>query len=45
MLRDTDLAIKRPGTGIDPKFYESILNKNARNQIFKDQVISWDMIE
>lgn len=45
ILRETDLAIKRPGTGIDPKFYESIVHKNARIQIFKDQVISWDMIE
>jgi len=45
ILKASDLAIKRPGTGIEPKYYESIVHKKARIQIFKDQVINWDMIE
>lgn len=45
ILKESNLAIKRSGTGIEPKFYESILHKNARIQILKDQAINWDMIE
>jgi N-acetylneuraminate synthase/N,N'-diacetyllegionaminate synthase len=45
ILKESDLAIKRPGTGIEPKYYESIVHKKARIQILKNQVINWDMIE
>lgn len=44
-LTESNLAIKRPGTGIEPRYYESIVNKKARIHIPKDQVINWDMIE
>jgi len=40
-----NLIIKRPGTGIEPKFFDLVLNKKARIHIQKDQVIQWDMIE
>jgi N,N'-diacetyllegionaminate synthase len=45
LLKESDLAIKRPGTGIEPRYFESIVNKKARIRIPKDQVIMWDMIE
>ena len=45
ILKESDLAIKRPGTGIEPRYYELIVNKKARIHIPKDQVINWDMIE
>lgn len=44
-LKENDLAIKRPGTGIEPKYWEFILHRKARSLIQKDQVINWDMIE
>ena len=44
-LTESKLAIKRPGTGIEPRLFESIVNKKARIRIPKDQVIMWDMIE
>jgi N-acetylneuraminate synthase/N,N'-diacetyllegionaminate synthase len=44
-LTESNLAIKRPGTGIEPRYYELIVHKKARIQILKDQVINWDMIE
>jgi len=44
-LKEGDLAIKRPGTGIAPKYFGSIVNKKARIRILKDQVIRWEMIE
>lgn len=45
VLTGEDLAIKRPGTGIEPKYFDSILQKKARVLIQKDQIIQWDMIE
>jgi N,N'-diacetyllegionaminate synthase len=45
VLKERDLAIKRPGTGIEPRYLESILQMKARVSIQKDQVIQWDMVE
>jgi len=39
------LVIKRPGTGIYPKFLNDVLDKKAKTHIKKDVVITWDMIE
>lgn len=44
-LAGDDLTIKRPGTGIEPRYFDSILQMRARVPIQKDQVIQWDMIE
>ncbi|WFN35004.1 N-acetylneuraminate synthase [Methanogenium sp. S4BF] len=45
ILTEEDLTIKRPGTGIEPKYVDSIVQKKTRILIRKDQVITWDMIE
>lgn len=45
MLKESSLAIKRPATGIEPRYFGSIVHKRAKTQILKDQVIQWDMIE
>jgi sialic acid synthase SpsE len=45
LLKECDLAIKRPGTGIEPRYYELIINKKAKIPIPKDHVITWDMVE
>lgn len=45
ILKESNLAIKRPGTGIEPKYYELIMHKKARIQIPKDQPLTWDMVE
>jgi len=44
-LTEDDLAIKRPGTGIKPRYFDLILQKKAKVSIQKEQVIHWDMIE
>jgi N-acetylneuraminate synthase len=44
-LTESNLTIKRPGTGIEPRYFESIIHKKARMHILKDQPITWDMIE
>jgi len=39
------LSIKRPGTGIEPRYFELLMHVRAKTEIPKDQVITWDMIE
>jgi N,N'-diacetyllegionaminate synthase len=39
------LVIKRPGTGIEPKYLKNIVGKTVLCGIEKDTVISWDMIQ
>lgn len=38
------LAIKRPGTGLAPKFLEEIIGKRFKKDIKKDEILSWDKI-
>ncbi len=45
VLKESDLAIKRPGTGIDPKYRDLLIHKKVKTKIQKDQVFDWDMIE
>jgi len=39
------LAIKRPGTGLAPKYINQIVGKIARKDIRRETLISWDIIE
>tara|TARA_Y100000996_G_C22536315_1_gene648377 strand:+ start:398 stop:1402 length:1005 start_codon:yes stop_codon:yes gene_type:complete len=39
-----NLAIKRPGDGIEPKYWNDVLNKKSTREIKKDELISWDDI-
>ena len=43
-LKEDDLYIKRPGTGIKPKHLEKLIGKKANRDIRKDELITWDMI-
>jgi len=45
VLAEGDLAIKRPGTGIEPRYLDFVVRTKARVPIWRDQVIQWDMIE
>ena len=36
--------IKRPGYGIPPWFWETVLGKTARIKILKEEVLVWDML-
>lgn len=45
LINEENIAIKRPGTGIEPKYFESLIGKKTRTLILKDQVITWSMIE
>lgn len=39
------LAIKRPGTGIEPKHLKNLVGKSVVCEINKDTIITWDMIQ
>ncbi len=43
-LKEDNLYIKRPGTGIKPKHLEKLIGKKANRDIRKDELITWDMI-
>lgn len=38
------LTWKRPGSGVSPRYYQKVLNKNAKKDITKDEVIQWNML-
>ncbi|RCX19070.1 N-acetylneuraminate synthase [Fontibacillus phaseoli] len=42
ILSETDLVIKRPGTGIEPKKYYNLLGKTVIKEIKADHLLSWD---
>jgi len=35
------LAIKRPGTGIEPKYFGDVVGKRAKKNINADELIFW----
>ena len=45
VLKASDLAVKRPGTGIEPRYLDLFINKKAKKTIARDQIITWDMVE
>lgn len=38
------IGIKRPGTGIEPKFIDIVTGRKARRDINEDTVLQWDMV-
>lgn len=43
-LTSDDISIKRPGTGIKPKFLNKVLGKKIRKSFKKDQLLSWQQL-
>ena len=39
------LTVKRPGTGIEPKWLQRLTGKRAKTIIRKDQIFSWDIVQ
>lgn len=38
-----DIVLKRPGTGIPPKFFTKIIGKKTKQDIKKDTLLAWNM--
>lgn len=45
IITEQDLCIKRPATGIEPKYYEQVIGKGARSDIPAESPIRWQDIE
>jgi N,N'-diacetyllegionaminate synthase len=41
LLTEDDIAVKRPGYGIDPKYYEQIMGRRVAKDMEKDSVLTW----
>ncbi|MEA3493474.1 MAG: N-acetylneuraminate synthase [Candidatus Margulisiibacteriota bacterium] len=39
------IGVKRPGSGIEPRFMNKIIGKLANKNIKKDQVLTWDKVK
>jgi sialic acid synthase SpsE len=39
------IGMKRPGTGIPPKEFASVIGRRAARTIRKDELIGWHMIQ
>ena len=44
ILTENDITIKRPGTGIQPKFFNNLIGKKINKFIKEDTIIKWDDI-
>jgi N,N'-diacetyllegionaminate synthase len=42
IITKENLVIKRPGTGIPPKYYNLLLGKTVKRKLKQDQVLTWD---
>ena len=45
LIQETDLCLKRPGTGIPPKDMKRLIGKRVKRLIPRDTLISWKDIE
>lgn len=39
------LTVKRPGYGIEPKYFKSLIGKVTTSKIHKDDILTWDMLK
>lgn len=44
IIKKEDLSIKRPGTGIKPKYIDFLIGKKAKFDIELDEILKWDKI-
>ena len=45
ILNRENLKLVRPGTGLHPRYFEQLLGKKAAQDIEKEDLITWDMVE
>ena len=42
IIKESDITLKRPGTGILPKFKEIVIGMKILKNVSKDEIIKWD---
>ena len=45
IITDTMIDLKRPGTGLAPKYKDKIIGKKSNRSIKKNELFDWDMME
>jgi pseudaminic acid synthase len=45
LLTEKNLKVIRPGNGLAPKYYESVLGKKVKTDLKKGTPLNWDLIE
>ena len=45
IITKLDLDVKRPGTGISPKFFNDLLGKKIKRDLDIDNILQWDDME
>lgn len=44
IIAETDIALKRPGTGIEPKDYSAVVGMRAAVALSEDETLTWDKV-
>ena len=44
-IKINDLSFKKPGNGIQTKYYKKIINRVAKTNIKEDELIKWEKIK
>lgn len=44
-LARADLAVKRPGTGIGPRYFEQVIGRAVRSNMEADAILTWDDLQ
>ncbi len=42
VLTEENLTVKRPGTGIPPKYLSLLIGKTVKSEIKEDNVLTWN---
>ncbi|EKD26229.1 MAG: hypothetical protein ACD_79C01302G0010 [uncultured bacterium] len=45
VITNENIFLKRPGTGISPEYFESVIGMKVKQDIEKDTVLKWDMLQ
>ncbi|WP_431522861.1 N-acetylneuraminate synthase [Paenibacillus hunanensis] len=45
ILGESDIVIKRPGNGVEPKYYEDFVGKMLKRNIAEDELLEWEDIQ
>jgi Sialic acid synthase len=44
VITENDITLKRPGTGIPPKFYDIVVGRSVKHDLEEDTILQWEMI-
>jgi len=43
-LRETDLSLKRPGTGLPPMMWDAVLGRTLNRPLVRDELLDWEAL-